>query len=60
MYMQLVTEYDETNISDTQPRINIVTMGTVDTSELMMIKTWAIDISFQSPKLKRQAIWLSI
>ena len=31
---------------------NIITMGKVDTSVLMMIKTWAIDIFFQSPNLK--------
>ena len=31
---------------------NMITMGKVDTSDLMMIITWAIDISFQSPKLK--------
>ena len=31
---------------------NMITMGKVDTSDLMMIITWAIDISFQSPILK--------
>ena len=31
---------------------NMIPMGKVDTSDLMMIITWAIDISFQSPKLK--------
>ena len=31
---------------------NMITMGKADTSDLMMIITWAIDISFQSPKLK--------
>ena len=37
----------------TQPRKNMETMGKVDTSDLMMIITWAIDIkSFQSPILK--------
>ena len=45
-------KYDVTNISDTQPRKNMITMGKVDTSDLMMIITWAIDISFQSPILK--------
>ena len=35
--MQLVTEYDVTNISDTQPPKNMITMGKVDTSDLMMI-----------------------
>ena len=33
----------------------MITMGKVDTSDLMMIITWAIDIPFQSPKLK----WVS-
>ena len=47
--MQYVTEYDVTIISGTQPRKNMITMGKVDTSELMMIITWAIDTSFQSP-----------
>ena len=31
MYMQYVTEYDVTNISDTQPRKNVITTGKVDT-----------------------------
>ena len=31
---------------------NMITTGKVDTSNLMMIITWAMDISFQSPKLK--------
>ena len=31
---------------------NTITMGKMDTSDLMMIITWAIDISFQSPILK--------
>ena len=52
MYIQLVTEYDVTNISGTQPRKNVITMGKVDTFDLMMIITWTIDISFQSPILK--------
>ena len=30
MYMQYVTEYDVTNISDTQPPKNMITMGKVD------------------------------
>ena len=50
--MQWVTEYHVTNISGTKPRKNMITMGKVDTSDLMMIITWAIDISFQSPILK--------
>ena len=49
-YMQQVTEYDLTNISGTQPRKNMITMGKGDTSDLMMIITWAIDVSFQSPR----------
>ena len=36
-------------MSDTQPRKNMIAMGKVDTSDLMMIITWVIDISFQSP-----------
>ena len=51
MYLQLETEYDVTNISGTQPRKNMKTMGKVDTSDLMMIITWTIDISFQWPYL---------
>ena len=31
---------------------NMLTMGKFDTSDLMMTITWAMDISFQSPKLK--------
>ena len=31
---------------------NMMTMGRMDTSDLMMIITWTIDISFQSLKLK--------
>ena len=31
---------------------NMITMVKVDTSDLMMIIKWAMDISFQSPKLK--------
>ena len=38
-YMQYVTEYDVANISDTRPRKNMITMGKVDTSDLMMIIT---------------------
>ena len=53
--MQYVTEYDVTNISDTRPRKNMITMGKRDTSDLMMIITWAVNISFQSPELK----WVS-
>ena len=50
--MQYVTEYDIINISDTRPRKNMITMRKVDTSDLMMIITWAMNISFQSPELK--------
>ena len=39
-------------LSGTQPRQNMTTMGKVDTSDLIMIITWAIDISFQSHILK--------
>ena len=53
--MQYVTEYDVTNISDTRPRKNMITMGKVVTSDSMMIITWATNISFQSPELK----WVS-
>ena len=38
MYMQLMTEYDVTNISGTQPRKNMI-IGKVDTSNLMIITT---------------------
>ena len=47
-----MTEYDSTTISDTQPRKNMTTMGKVDTSDLMMIIRWVMDIFFQSPKLE--------
>ena len=53
--MQDLTVSNVTNISDTRPRKNMITMGKVDTSDLMMIITWAINISFQSPELK----WVS-
>ena len=44
MYMQYVADYDVTNISDTRPQKNMITMGKVDTSDLMMmIITWAIN-----------------
>ena len=46
-----MTEYDVTNIPGTQSRKNMKTMGQVDTSYLMMIITWSIGISFQSPYL---------
>ena len=39
-----MTEYDSTTISDTQPRKNMTTMGKVDTSDLMMIIRWVMDI----------------
>ena len=52
--MQYATDYDVTSISDTTTE-NMITMGKVDTSDLMMIMTWAINISFQSPELK----WVS-
>ena len=55
MYMQ-VTEYDETNISGTQPQKNMIKMGNVDTSDLMII-TRTTDLSFKSPKLK-WASWI--
>ena len=37
-----MTEYDVTNISGTQPRKNTITMGKVDTYELILHK--AIDM----------------
>ena len=55
LFIQKVTECDVTNISGTQPRKNI-TMGKVDSSDLMMIITLAINLSFQSPKLKRASL----
>ena len=36
MHMQLLTEYDVTNISGTQPQKNMITMGKVDTSDMMI------------------------
>ena len=47
-----MTEYDVTNIASTQPRKNMITMGKMDISDLMMIIAWAIDVSFQSRLLK--------
>ena len=41
-----VTEYDVTYISGTQPRKNMMTIGKIDTSDLMMIITWAMDMIF--------------
>ena len=35
---------------------NVITMGKIDTFDLIMIIIWAIGISFQSPELKR-ASW---
>ena len=40
-------EYDNTTISDTQPRKNTTTMGKVDTFDLMMIIRWVMNIFFQ-------------
>ena len=37
--MPNVTEYDATNISGTQPLKNMIIMGKIDTSDLMMIIT---------------------
>ena len=45
IYMQYATENDVTNISGTWPWKNMITMGKVDTSDLMMMITWPIDIS---------------
>ena len=47
-----MTENGSTTISDTQPRKNMTTIGKVDTSDLMMIIRWIINISFQSPELE--------
>ena len=46
-----MTEYDVTNISGIKTRKNMKTMRKVDTSDLMMIITRAIDILFKSPYL---------
>ena len=40
--MLQVTEHDVTNISGTQRRKTMITMGMVDTSYLMMIITWTL------------------
>ena len=58
MYMQLVSKYDVTRISDTQPRTNIIIMGKVDTSDVMMIITWA-NISYCCFPGPGTSIWLS-
>ena len=39
-----MTEYDLTNISGTQPRKNMMTIGKVDTSDLMMIITYDMQL----------------
>ena len=49
--MQYVTDYDVKNISGTQQRKNMITLGKVDTSDWMMMIIWAIQISFQPPIL---------
>ena len=53
---QKVTEYDVKHLRHTTME-NMIAMVKVDTSDLTMIITWAIDISFQSPKLK-WASWI--
>ena len=58
MYMQYVKEYDVTNISDTRPRKNMITMGKFGTSDFIMIITWAINISSQSPVIERTSSML--
>ena len=50
IYMKL-TAYDGTTTSDTQPKKIMTIMGEVDTSDLMMIMMWVINISSQSPRL---------
>ena len=40
------------HLKHTTTEYNMITMGKVDTSDLIMIMTWAVDVSFQSPKLK--------
>ena len=50
----------KTNISGTQPRKNMITMGKVDTFDLMTIITWAMDVSFQSLKWKWAVMYSEI
>ena len=47
----LISSYLILSIAGTLSRNTIITMGKIDTSDLMMIMKWAIDISFQSAKL---------
>ena len=51
-----LTAYDGTTTSGTQPRRNMSIMGKVDTSDLMMIIRWFINLSSRSPKLE----WASL
>ena len=39
VFPECIVIHDVTNISGTQPRKNVITMGKVDTSDLMMIIT---------------------
>ena len=55
IYMK-ATAYDDTTSSGTQPQKILKTMGMVDTSDLMMIIRWIINISSQSPELE----WASL
>ena len=50
---RILTEYDVTNIWGPQTRKNMITMGNLDISDLMMtMMTRATDIPVQSPELK--------
>ena len=51
IYVKQMTEYDSTAISDTQLQY-MTTVEKVDTSDLMMIIRWVINISFQSHELE--------
>ena len=44
-----MTEYDGTNFLGKQPRKIMLTIGKMDTFDLMMKIAWAVDIVFQSP-----------
>ena len=46
------TVNDGTTTSGTQPQKNMTTMGKIDTSDLMMIIRWIINVSYRSPKLE--------
>ena len=46
------TAYDDKTTLGTQPRKNMTTMEKVDTSDLMMIVRWVMDMSSRSTKFE--------